>query len=279
MIPLIFCIYHAGCTDGAAAAGIVLAHCPSANMHAANYGEPLPIIPSGTEEIMIVDFSYGREALALLCTMVPRVVVVDHHKNAMQALTGWDDKPENLEIVFDENQSGALLTWRHFNGLDDVPHLVRTADDYDRWQLLQGDTKSLSAMLRGKRPSWWANSGLRASDSLIRELTVKGGAIVEEEAGTVNRLTLTARRMHVKDFHDGILTVNTPVLQNEVCQSIMRYYNVPVAMAYYDDDRKRKFSIRSDGSIDVAAIARRYGGNGHDRAAGFSVELGSSVVL
>jgi nanoRNase/pAp phosphatase (c-di-AMP/oligoRNAs hydrolase) len=41
------------------------------------------------------------------------------------------------------------------------------------------------------------------------------------------------------------------------------------------DDGEAKVSLRSQGSLDVAAIAVRYGGGGHRNAAGFRMPLKS----
>ena len=42
----------------------------------------------------------------------------------------------------------------------------------------------------------------------------------------------------------------------------------------------RKVSLRStDGRVDVSAIARKHGGGGHRRAAGFSTDLGYSELV
>ena len=40
-----------------------------------------------------------------------------------------------------------------------------------------------------------------------------------------------------------------------------------------DESRKFHVSLRSDGSVDVAAIAGSFGGGGHSSAAGFQVEM------
>jgi bifunctional oligoribonuclease and PAP phosphatase NrnA len=47
-----------------------------------------------------------------------------------------------------------------------------------------------------------------------------------------------------------------------------------------DDGRAaRKVSLRSTGNVDVSAIARKHGGGGHRRAAGFSTDLGHAELV
>lgn len=45
--------------------------------------------------------------------------------------------------------------------------------------------------------------------------------------------------------------------------------------SYFDTPEGRKFSLRSkEGGMDVSEIAKRFGGGGHARAAGFQVPIG-----
>lgn len=49
----------------------------------------------------------------------------------------------------------------------------------------------------------------------------------------------------------------------------------PFSATYYDSDRARVFSLRSDRTgEDVSEVAKIYGGGGHARAAGFTVPIG-----
>jgi len=45
----------------------------------------------------------------------------------------------------------------------------------------------------------------------------------------------------------------------------------PFVVMYFDTADKRVFSLRSRGEVDVANIAKRYGGGGHAGAAGFTM--------
>jgi phosphoesterase RecJ-like protein len=52
-------------------------------------------------------------------------------------------------------------------------------------------------------------------------------------------------------------------------------------LEHSDDSNQRKqfhVSLRSDGSVDVAIIATKFGGGGHAGAAGFSVESSLSEL-
>jgi oligoribonuclease NrnB/cAMP/cGMP phosphodiesterase (DHH superfamily) len=83
--------------------------------------------------------------------MFERTVVLDHHKTAQEALSNWTDKPENLEIVFDMNRSGAGITWDYFSAShDDLPlrpPLIDYVEDRDIWKFALSDSKIINSVI------------------------------------------------------------------------------------------------------------------------------------
>ncbi len=52
----------------------------------------------------------------------------------------------------------------------------------------------------------------------------------------------------------------------------------PFAACYWDTPNGRVFSLRStDDGLDVSAIAKQYGGGGHEHAAGFRLAPGAAL--
>ena len=50
-----------------------------------------------------------------------------------------------------------------------------------------------------------------------------------------------------------------------------RYSDTPFAACYFcRADGKRQWSLRSRGNFDVSEVARRFGGGGHNNAAGYT---------
>ena len=43
-----------------------------------------------------------------------RVVVIDHHKTAMEEYSAMTDRPPNMDITFDMDHSAAVLALQHF---------------------------------------------------------------------------------------------------------------------------------------------------------------------
>lgn len=277
----IMCIFHAGCTDGAAAAGVVYNHFRSANEYnvvliAARYGQPFPPIPATTDEIYIVDFSYSKEVLIEKAKYVKQIHVFDHHANAMETLMeGYAEwNPGNVNIVYDPDKSGAVITFEQLVVGQNVPKSLRHVQDYDLWRKEMLNTNEFSAAVQGRDAYWWANEGIWASASTLGSLYGQGDILLTAQQRQIHAINKTVREITIPTeggVHILVPAANTPILQNEICEYLMKTTDATVVVAYYDTEEHRKFSIRSDGSVDVAAIARLYGGNGHAAAAGFSV--------
>jgi phosphoesterase RecJ-like protein len=113
----------------------------------------------------------------------------------------------------------------------------------------------------------------------------------------IEKLRLVARALEkVERFDDGRLAATYVALEDyraagaseAYVEGIIDYVRslegtalAAVIRDKTDDDRSaRKVSLRStDGSIDVSAIARKHGGGGHPRAAGFGTDLAYEELI
>ena len=94
-------IYHANCVDGFASAWAAREFLGEAGIeYISCVYEKLPDIKDIGQIIYIVDFSFSRTILKDLCEIHKKVIVLDHHKTAEEALTNWEDKPENPSTQF-----------------------------------------------------------------------------------------------------------------------------------------------------------------------------------
>jgi nanoRNase/pAp phosphatase (c-di-AMP/oligoRNAs hydrolase) len=63
--------------------------------------------------------------------------------------------------------------------------------------------------------------------------------------------------------------VNATVLQSEIGERLGK--ENPFSVTYFCDGPVKQFSLRSNGKVDVSAIAKSFGGGGHVSAAGYRV--------
>lgn len=271
-------IYHADCLDGFCAAWVANHAMPDARFIPAKYGDPLPNVKLG-DRVYILDFSYPREKLLLLATMCAYVTVLDHHKTAQEDLGTISpdvDWPENIEIIFDLERSGARLAYDYFlpeeNGFRPcgyIEWLVNAVQDRDLWRFKIPGSEEICLALGAVERNFdqW---DLMASSRID---AVQAGAYIKNYRDQQVQQIIKGKVRWTEIGGHIVPTVCAPVMQSEVGHELLKLWvAAPFAASYYIDERGREiFSLRSqDHREDVSAIAKKYGGGGHRNAAGFT---------
>ena len=257
-------IYHGGCTDGFGAAFAAwLARGDKAAYFPANYREPPPDVTG--KNVLIVDFSYRRSVLLEMREKAKSILVLDHHKSAMEELG-------DLEFAqFDMSCSGAMLSWAFFHPDEHPPLLIRYIQDRDLWQWRMPNSREFSAGLMNV-PFDFEAYRTCLQDSAVQLLINQGLSIVRYIDREVDKLCKHAadRRLSVAP-ELKCRVVNSSNWVSEVGSRICEESDV--AVIWYMDHNKDQWrvSMRSRSGVDVSEIAKRYGGGGHAQAAGFSL--------
>lgn len=268
-------IYHGNCPDGFAAA---LAadihfqqyenHLSHVSYHKGRHGNLPPEVQG--KEVYILDFSYHRNKMKLLCQQAAKVTLIDHHISAEKELHGIESEHDNLKIIFDMSQSGAMLAWKFFHKAS-PPKLFEHIQDNDLWQFKLDNTRRIIMAIMSypmEFPLWsdWLNN----EESLL--LLNDEGTILERQTNKlIDRYKPAARMGKIAGY--TIPVVNAPVsIGSELLHQLSAGY--PFAAAYEDKRDKRVWQLRSGGkeAIDVSEIAQQFGGGGHKNASGFSTE-------
>ncbi|MCK6391710.1 MAG: DHHA1 domain-containing protein [Azonexus sp.] len=226
------------------------------------------------------------------------------------------DPEKNLRLHFDMDKSGVRLSWEHFHGAEPMPLPLRHIEDQDLWRFSLPGTRAFCRQLR--LAPFDFNGWLRditsmpvpETDAYQRALQ-RGEAIetffMQEARQLANsRLVCPARlRGEPADALQAVrhgqptitdqnqvwhevtgLAINANALfASEVGHLLAQRSGTFGLIWQYAADGEIKASLRSEGAVDVAAIALRYGGGGHRNAAGFRLErerffsevLGSSM--
>lgn len=281
-IPLV--IYHAGCWDGFCAAWVAMGALGEIDGHAAHYATPPPDVRG--RDVYILDFCYPREIMRQILGAARKVVVLDHHKTAKEALDGLCDEfvlrpdliatdlvanPNGSElpyIHFDMTKSGGRLAWEFFHpGITDsrVPWLVEYTEDRDLWRHSLVWSKEINAALRTYPLDFHAWN--RLDERPVATLLLEGEAVRRVELQMIQTHVRHAREIEM-DGH-RIKAVNATVLFSEIAGELAK--GQPFGACYFDRfDGKRQWSLRSDDNgVDVSEIAKLHGGGGHPHAAGF----------
>ncbi|MCW8930550.1 MAG: phosphoesterase [Gammaproteobacteria bacterium] len=271
-------IYHGNCPDGFASAVATQlffkqqdnykSFKDNITYHKGVHGTTPPDCQD--KEVYIVDFSYKRDDIKKLCQQAAKVTIIDHHISALNDLKDLEQEHDNLEMNFDMEQSGAVLTWKYFHKTA-VPKLFQHIQDNDLWkfELKYTQTIILAIMSYPMKLKLWS-SWLK--DEKILEVLHKEGLILERQTKSqIKRYKKAARIGKVAGYMVPI--VNAPSnIGSELLHQLSDGY--PFAVAYQDKSDRRVWQLRSGGekAIDVSEIAQQFGGGGHKNASGFSTE-------
>ncbi len=258
-------LYHAECMDGFGSAWALWKRFPDARFVPVKHGFPQP---DGLDQqhVVMVDFSYHREAILAMADRVASLQILDHHITAQSALA---DLPF---AYFDMDRSGAVLAWEWAH-TQPVPWLLQYVQDKDLWHWQLPHSREISAALASYPFDFaiWENFEFET-------LKIEGTGILRSENNLVDKLAKDAIMVSVAGH--TVPAVHSPVLASQIGERLAADHAFGVI--WHQKDGRRYFSLRSKaGGISVSEIAARYGGGGHTHAAGFSVAVtdDSSSIL
>lgn len=264
------CIYHKNCADGIGAAWVVKKELDHVELVAAQYGDPPPDVAG--RDVLIVDFSYRRPMLLEMAKSARRITVIDHHKTAEEDLKDIANGIPNLQVYFDMNHSGAVLTWKYFNGTIPAPRILQHIEDRDLWLFKLPKTREIMAGLFSYELSVELIDRYVTIFELIDSLYIDGVALLRQHNLNIDGIIAASKRyMYIGGIR--IPVVNAPhYMASDIGSELSK--NEPFAATYFDSDGWRNFSLRSqENGEDVSIIAKRYSGGGHKHAAGFKIPL------
>lgn len=299
-------LYHAPpCNDGWTAALIawhVLGE--EAEYVPMNYqSEP----PDATgRQVLVFDFSFKRDVMQALASQADSIAVYDHHGTAEDELKGLD------YCTFDMSMCGARMALYHFQAMllgtekeglvDHLAELVAYVEDRDLWLWRLPHSKEVSAVLASSPRDFrvWQDlawqvrqvlhyaehreavaAGLARSHLEKPPILVAGEALIRQRDVDVELLCHKAQVMELGEH--TVAVVNAPMLQSETAGQLATAPGIDYGMTWWKggSDNLYHYSLRSRGEdgvegsaqVDVAEIARGFGGGGHAAASGFSFHI------
>ena len=226
--------------------------------------------------VAYVDIAPDNDELLELAAVAAQVTILDHHVSARDRYlsdTGVVNRVEALghEIVFDMEQSGALLAWNYFSEGAPPPELLRYVEDQDLWKWQLPDSAEVNAAIGAypRRFEVWDELSQRP----IAELVSEGRSIVRANRLEVERILPSAHRLLIdgKSVEAVNSTHGRSAIGHELAER--KTYGVAWSCVYRITGNRVHATLYSIGDVDVASVAVAYGGGGHRNAAGFSVRL------
>jgi oligoribonuclease NrnB/cAMP/cGMP phosphodiesterase (DHH superfamily) len=262
-------IYHDHCQDGFGAAFAAWK----------KFGDSASYIPCSdrknppeglvNKEVYILDFSYPAEVLLSLESVNKKLVIIDHHISAKEAVMGVK------EHLFCSERSGAYLSWQYFVS-SNVPHFIELLDIIDLAKDKTDSFNDETTYILSKPYSFEAYEELCSDfsdNTKLSEIKKLGAAQNQYLKNIIQTLTEDPSFVEFEGYTVPCLNVYLPINEKSLLLKELYTKYPPFAISYRLDDGKIKASLRSDGiTFDVSELAAKYGGGGHKGAAGFVVE-------
>ena len=219
------------------------------------------------DRVYIVDFSYKAPVLKDFLNEFPETMVIDHHKSSLSELEAAFEDRVYKTYVHDVNLSGCVMTWQHLFPEEEVPEILLYVQDRDLWKFELENSKEINAYIASLPKDFeeW--------DSFYTpEAYDAGRAIIRLQEKAIERRLKDARMVEISGY--AVPCVNASDNISELGEAMCKAYpDAPFSVSYCDrGDGKRSYSLRSRNGFDVSEVAKRFGGGGHPRAAGFARE-------
>lgn len=276
------CIYHANCADGFTAAWAVhKALGDDVEFFPAVHQNPPPDC-SGRDVIM-VDFCYKLLPMQQVYEACKTLLVLDHHKTAKEVLDKLIEVDAvlnpgvKLSVTFDLERSGAGIAWDFFHPQRRL--IVDYVEDRDLGRTFNG-TSTLEKSREINACIFSYPYTFENWDRIAAEIeqdfwgVVQEGAAIERKHHKDVAELVEASKIRMQIGGHEVWAANLPYTLTSDAGHLMAK-GEPFAACYWDTPEGTVFSLRSDDSgLDVAEIAKGYGGGGHTRAAGFRLPFG-----
>lgn len=272
-------LYHGGCPDGFGGAYAAWKKFgDTADYIPLKHGKPVPENIAG-KELYFIDFCYPQEVMNRLAENAKSITVLDHHK-------GVSDVATKFPGIFDINHSGATIAWSYFHPDTPVPTLLKYVETGDLYRFDLPNSREIIAYVYTLTDSFasfdlknvakWDTFVTELEDPTeLRRIVETGRLFVQYHEHVVVHGVHHAEMVHFEGY-DCYITGSTGEFVSDIGNRLARL-KPPIAIIISADAEGLRVSLRSDGSVDVATLAQKYGGNGHPAAAGFGIPFGSPI--
>ncbi|HEY6021087.1 MAG TPA: hypothetical protein VIY48_14615 [Candidatus Paceibacterota bacterium] len=265
-------IYHGDCPDGVGGAFAAYKKFgDSADYIGGVRGEP---VPSGLEgkEVYCIDFTYDKATMLDIESKAKRLVVLDHHigvKDAIEAAR---------EHVFDNDRSGAGIAWGYFHPDTSLPRLIAYIQEIDLWRFALPNAKEVGAYLSTitlDLPTYERLLPQFQNDTIFAEIVERGRAYNEYAEHLTQQVIVNAEPVEFEGY--TVLALNSGRIMHSRIGNALVKKHPPFSIIWYRHHGRWHISLRGDGSVNLAELAQRHGGNGHHNAAGFTLPFDSTL--
>jgi len=220
------------------------------------------------EHIVFLDYCPKKEYL----NHENKYLIIDHHKNAISNMCEND----NIKMFCDIERSGCMLTWDYLYPDTKYPISVFHIGNADLFHFNHQDTEPFSLSYRDFKLSYSALINLKQTDKLYKKIIIDGMKQMSK-----NKCEALTYFYTSEIEYEYINNINYKLIVLFCDKYYLYKYLIELAKIYFSECnilkiKKNKgqvitYSLRSLDGSPVDCIARKYGGNGHPMAAGYTI--------
>jgi hypothetical protein len=265
-------LYHGGCPDGFGAAyaawkklGDIADYIP------VKHQEPIPEHLEG-KELYLLDFCYPQEDMDHLLKNAKSLVIIDHHEGVQSLI---ESIPKHIYSV---EHSGATLSWKYFHPDTPTPTFLQYVEDADLFRKIPDDERAIITYCYAQpfRFDVWDEHIRRTEDLAERAKIVERGSAYQEYFKLLSTQLAGDATLVTFEGYTCYLVAGEKMFITELANNL-RKIHPPFALVVRAGATGLRVSMRSDGSVNVAELAARYGGNGHFNSSAFSIPYGAPI--
>ena len=266
------CFYHSPCNDGEMAKNIWKLKHPKTVFFPwihSNENDNLKFLNIFEKEhIVFLDYCPKKEYL----NNKNKYLIIDHHQNAINNIVEND----NIKLYCDIKRSGCMLTWDYLFPNTPYPISVFHIGNADIFNFSDKETEAFSLFYKNFNLSPNELLNLKKDDGIYEKIIIGGVNLIAKY-----KITALTYFYIYKTEYEYINSNKYKVLLINCDQYNLNKYLIEIAKINFEDYNilkiKRKkgdkiyYSLRSLDGTPVDILARKYGGNGHPMAAGYTL--------
>ena len=244
-----------------------------------NYDVNFPFdIIKPNEQVIIVDFSLRNHAqLQKLMMKTKDIIWIDHHKTAIEKFSNFvglaGEKISEINGIREDGKAGCELAWKHFYSQKPYPLAVKYAGRYDVWDFSEFG-ENLNIFQAGIRldkhnpeDDIWNDLLKYNHGSGLREIMINGKIALKFRT---NRYKSLIKAFSFYAEFEGLKAIccNVGSTSSQLFDSVDED-SYEIMIPFVASDRGWTLSLYTKKDIDCSEIAKKYGGGGHKKAAGF----------
>ncbi len=274
-------VYHKGCIDGTTAAAVLSKKFPDVALypltHSYQPSDLVPILERLTSETQVYTLDCALGVREFLERGVS-VITLDHHISVHDELLTLAKENSRFTYIFDNNKSGASLSWAYFFPEVHRPWIIDLVEDHDlgRWRL-QPDTKYLNNYLAAFVDM--PEAVLPLFSGIPDEVKHEGMVVTHFIDLLVEQFSeLKPVLMHINGHQ--VRAYNATTCQSEVGHRLSQETEAAVCLFTVQGDHVRLSFRSSPGQVPSALdLAQAVGGGGHVQASGAKIPLSTFLGL